>query len=168
MTKKIRNLISTGDNSAPLQPSVTRVYVQSLHKEKSRSEEYEMDSMTNVQGAIHTSHSSTGDFGFGPSTPNELHASFTKNQATVKEERFQMSQNGTVSNAGLAWKLRAYKMVKYTFFSTTIPSVPMVVTQIVGYIRPDLLNETIDTVITFCNVVHAIVFPLMFVLTIKR
>jgi hypothetical protein len=91
----------------------------------------------------------------------------TKNLSTMREERVQIPQNVPRVNVGLAWKLRAYKMVKYTFLSTIIPSVPMVVSQIVGYIRPDILNETVDTVISLCNIVHAILFPLMFVLTVK-
>jgi hypothetical protein len=91
-----------------------------------------------------------------------------ENLSMIREERVQISHDGARSTAGLAWKLRAFKIVKYTFLSTIIPSVPMVVTQIVGYIRPDILNETVDMVISLCNVVHSIVFPLMFVFTVKR
>jgi hypothetical protein len=92
----------------------------------------------------------------------------TKNLSVVREERVQMQHNVPRVHAGLAWKLRAYKMVKYTILTTIIPSIPMVATQIVGYIRPDLLNETTDTIISVCTVVHTIMFPVMFLVSVKK
>jgi hypothetical protein len=88
--------------------------------------------------------------------------------SVVREERVQIPQNSTAVSTGLQWKLRALKMVKYTILSTIIPSIPMVVTQIVGYIRPDILNFTADVVISICNVVHAVVFPFVFIVNVKQ
>jgi hypothetical protein len=102
------------------------------------------------------------------STRMALPTTVTKKQLLEKEKRKERPHDGTKINPGLQWKLRALRMVRYTFVSTILPSLPMAVTQIIGYIRPDLLNYTVDVVISVCNIVHAVVFPLMFIVTVKK
>lgn len=69
---------------------------------------------------------------------------------------------------GLAWKIRAFKFTQATILATVIPSSPMAVLQIVGYIKPDLLSKRADLVISMSNTAHAVIFPLVFIATVKK
>lgn len=70
--------------------------------------------------------------------------------------------------AGLKWKLRAFKMTQSTILATVIPSTPMIVLQFAGYIKPEILNRRMDMVISMCNTAHAVIFPLVFIATVKH
>lgn len=69
---------------------------------------------------------------------------------------------------GLAWKIRAFKFTQATILATVIPSSPMAVLQIVGYIKPGLLSKRADLVISMSNTAHAVIFPLVFIATVKK
>jgi hypothetical protein len=165
IAKEIRTLINTVENSSFQQQKITRIGVQPL----SPGTSFPVHVSTSVQRAS----SNVGDFEenaeSGSSSQMEISRTITKSLSSVmKDETVQMPHTQERSTAGLAWKLRAFKMVRFSLLSTILPSIPMIVTQIVGYIRPDLLNETVDIIVSLCNVVHAIVYPLMFIVFVKN
>jgi hypothetical protein len=160
VAKEIRTLINTNDQASQ-QQKVTKICVQPASKERSCPEHI----FTTGQGTSNNIVHSGENVEAGPSNPR---VTPTTSNAKLTTVQGQTPQNGTRMKVGQAWKLRAFKMVRNTFLSTLIPSTPMIVSQIVGYIRPDLLNETVDTVISLCNVAHAIVFPLLFIVTVKN
>jgi hypothetical protein len=163
IAKEIRTLVNTTDNSSSQQTEATEVSVPPSSNEATCPEHtFRTDQGTSTKVVAFDENFEAGSSNQGlPSTT-------LKSLPMVRGERGQIPKNRTKIKAGLQWKFRAFKMVTYTILSTIIPSVPMVVTQIVGYIKPDLLNETVDVVISLCNVFHAILFPIMFLVTVKQ
>lgn len=66
------------------------------------------------------------------------------------------------------WKPRTLKMLRSAIFATVIPSIPMLVLQTGDYFNPNFMNASLDVVISLCNALHAFVFPLVFIVTVKQ
>ena len=66
------------------------------------------------------------------------------------------------------WKPRTLKMLRSVLLTTVIPSIPMIGLQIVEYFDPSFMTATLDVIISLCNVLHAIIFPLVFVVTVTQ
>lgn len=66
------------------------------------------------------------------------------------------------------WKPRTLSMLRSAIFTTVIPSLPTLGLQIGDYINPRFMNTALDVFISLCNVLHAIIFPLIFIVTVKK
>lgn len=66
------------------------------------------------------------------------------------------------------WKPRTLSMLRSAIFTTVFPSLPMLGLQIADYINPRFMSTALDVFISFCNVLHAIIFPLIFIVTVKK
>lgn len=66
------------------------------------------------------------------------------------------------------WKPRTLSMLRSAIFTTVFPSLPMLGLQIADYINPRFMSTALDVFISICNVLHAIIFPLIFIVTVKK
>lgn len=66
------------------------------------------------------------------------------------------------------WKLKAFKMLKCAILTTIIPSTPLIFINILILIKPSLRNHFLDLIISLCNISHAIIYPLVFMITVKQ
>lgn len=92
-------------------------------------------------------------------------------QKTDKESPKQSIHPHLYNNSkrqGGKWKPRTLNMLRSVILTTVFPSIPMLGLQIVDYINPRFMNTTHDVIISLCNVLHAVVFPLIFIMTVKN
>ena len=66
------------------------------------------------------------------------------------------------------WRYRTLKMMRLAIITTVAPSLPMLISQVIGFIKPDILNDVTDSIISLCNMCHAISFPLTFIVSVKK
>ena len=66
------------------------------------------------------------------------------------------------------WRYRSIKMMRLAIITTVVPSLPMLISQVIGFIKPDILNRPIDAIISLCNVCHAICLPMTFMVSVKK
>ena len=66
------------------------------------------------------------------------------------------------------WRYRTLKMMRLAIITTVVPSLPMLISQVIGFIKPDILKEPTDTIISLCNVCHAICLPITFIVSVKK
>lgn len=66
------------------------------------------------------------------------------------------------------WRLRAFKMLRCAILTTVVPSIPLFFIQLMTLIRPSLRSPLLDLFISLCNISHAIIYPLVFMVTVKQ
>lgn len=80
----------------------------------------------------------------------------------------QPNHESRTQNQGGKWKPRTLKMLRSAILTTVIPSIPMLGLQTGEYFDPNFMNPSIDVVISLFNVLHAIIFPFVFIVTVKK
>lgn len=95
-----------------------------------------------------------------------------KSSTAVKsdDKQKQPSQDHvqSVQTKSRKWKLKTFKMLSYSILVIVLPSIPMLVMQLVTAIQPSLRNPFTDLIISLCNILHAIIYPLVFVIHVKH
>lgn len=76
--------------------------------------------------------------------------------------------HNNIKRQGGKWKPRTLNMLRSAILTTVFPALPMLGLQIVDYINPRFMNTTHDVIISLSNVFHAVVFPLIFIMTVKQ
>ena len=66
------------------------------------------------------------------------------------------------------WRYRTLKMMRLAIITTVAPSLPMLISQVIGFIKPDILNDVTDSIISLCNMCHTISFPLTFIVSVRK
>lgn len=89
---------------------------------------------------------------------------------TVNSETMckQANHESRIQKQGGKWKPRTLKMLRSSILTTVIPSIPMLGLQTGEYFDPNFMNPSLDVVISLFNVLHAIIFPLVFIVTVKK
>ena len=88
---------------------------------------------------------------------------FPPTHTTIAQKPLEVPTSTTNS-----WRYRTLKMMRLAIITTVVPSLPMLISQIIGFIEPDILNDVTDSLISLCNMCHAISFPLTFIASVKK
>lgn len=93
-----------------------------------------------------------------------------RQKPTVNSETMckQANHESRIQKQGGKWKPRTLKMLRSSILTTVIPSIPMLGLQTGEYFDPNFMNPSLDVVISLFNVLHAIIFPLVFIVTVKK
>lgn len=73
-----------------------------------------------------------------------------------------------IKKQGGKWKPRTLKMLRSAILTTVIPSIPILVLQIADYFDPTFMNAKLDVIISLFNLLHALLFPVVFIVTVKQ
>lgn len=73
-----------------------------------------------------------------------------------------------IKKQGGKWKPRTLKMLRSAILTTVIPSIPVLVLQIADYFDSTFMNAKLDVIISLFNLLHALLFPAVFIVTVKQ
>lgn len=59
-------------------------------------------------------------------------------------------------------------MLRSAILTTVIPSIPVLVLQIADYFDSTFMNAKLDVIISLFNLLHALLFPAVFIVTVKQ
>lgn len=105
------------------------------------------------------------------SKPSEVLCNPDRSTACSSQDNDKYSQNRVQVSSiprKSKWKLRAFKMLKCAILTTIIPSTPLIFIQILILIKPSFRNHFLDLIISLCNISHAIIYPLVFMINVKQ
>lgn len=105
------------------------------------------------------------------SKPSEVLCNPDRSTGCSSQENDKYSQNRIQVSSipkKSKWKLKAFKMLKCAILTTIIPSTPLIFIHILILIKPSLRNHFLDLIISLCNISHAIIYPLVFMITVKQ
>lgn len=89
-------------------------------------------------------------------------------EPTAKTER-QTTDSREARQDGDKWKLKAFYILRTHVVVTVILSLPMIVFQILSFIEPSTYTDPkVNIALSTSNMLHAILFPFMFIVQLKK